>query len=188
MQENTVTASPTGPLKVPQEPKKEETIKLDTPTVASGHGWMICNCSLGCGSYIFQGWSEGIGIYDNSDFEKKLFTLLYSSMHQEHVRNPWNLSYKGRHVEAPIGVLMSHHQFLVKGTTYTFNSTVEWVARLVEFVKKHDLGEISVGHVWINTNYKQHRNQTGTWTWNGKVPKSTDVGITNWKLPEHTNV
>jgi hypothetical protein len=135
---------------------------------------------------VLQGWSSGIGIEpsNKADFEKKFFTLLYLSLNQQHTEDKWGYKALGRSVEAPISVSMGRHQFLAKGNTYTISSTSDWIERFVAFIKKHDLGEVSVGHKWNNPHYTGAANQTGTWTWNGKLPKSSDVGITNWGLPE----
>jgi hypothetical protein len=164
----------------------QSNVQYDTPTVKSGQGWLICNSSLGCGSRVLQGWSSGIGIASSNkqEFEKKFFHLLYLSKNQDKCTTKWGYLYKDRQVEAPISVSMGRYQFLEEGTTYTFSSTSDWIERFVAFIQKYDLGTVSVGHKWINKHYMDKENQTGTWTWNGKLPKSADVGIENWGLPE----
>jgi hypothetical protein len=161
---------------------------MDTPTsrYRDKTGWLICNTSLGCGSRVLQGWSSGIGIAaDNkADFERKLFELLYLSNNQKYAKDKWTSTNLGRSVEAPISVSMFRYQFLTKGSTYTMNSTKDWVERFEAFINKHNLGTFSKSHEWVNAHYNNAANITAVWTWNGAVPKAADVGITDWKLPE----
>lgn len=173
---NTIVQATINPVKPP---------KLTTPTVKRGKsGWCITNSSLGCGTRVLQGWSEGIGIANNADFEKKFFQLLYLSRHPEHIEEHWIMEGLGRSTEAPIGITMNRYQLLTPHWTYTFNSLEHWSIRFKEFVDKHCLGVCTLGHAWVNFNYQQHTNITGTWTWNGNVPKAVAVGYTDWKLPE----
>jgi hypothetical protein len=159
-------------------------MSLNTPTVKTGIGWRILNTDLGCGSRVLQGWSSGIGIAGNENFEEKLFHLLYLSKNQNHVKDKWSMHGTGISLQSPIGVSYNLWQFLENGRTYTLNSKEKWVDRFEAFVKKHNLGDFSRGHAWHNPSWNEGKNVTCTWTWNGNVPKSADVGLVNFNLPE----
>lgn len=160
--------------------------KLETPTTkdSGSAGWCIINSELGCGARILQGWSSGIGISNNeSEFEKKLFTLMYLSLHPQHCSNKWDMNNLGG-VSVPIGVARYRHQFLKPRATYILSSKTPWIDRFEKFVKTHDLGQFSVSHEWLNIFWGGNMNKYATWTWNGKIPTAAAVGITDWKLPE----
>lgn len=172
--------------------EENELPKFDVPTVKSSDstGWRICNTVLGCGLHVLQGWSSGVGIKGNeTTFETKFFKLLYASKldfrHQEkYLSNRWSIVDVGRPLEAPIAVSNMFYQFLSPKQTYICSSTIEWVNRFEDFIKKYGLGELGRGHVWKNKNYKNEDNVAFTWTWNGKVPKAEDVGIKDWEYPQ----
>jgi hypothetical protein len=168
-------------------------IKVDVPTMKDGNGWLICTSPLGCGTRILQGWSSGIGIVANDDFEKKLTKLLHWSDKYQipkgswqapefpKVEAPWHHVTLPGAMEAPIGVARMKYQFLKPDHTYTLSSLVEWIERFEKFVKAHDLGDFSKSHEWINHNYKSKPNVTALWTWNGKLPKLEAVGLQDWE-------
>jgi hypothetical protein len=169
-------------------------IKVDVPTTKASGGWLICNSPLGCGTRILQGWSSGIGIVDNNDFERKLTKLLHwSNMYllpegawqapqfaNVDAATLWNHETLPGTLEAPIGVARAKHQFLKLNQTYTLSSLKEWIERFEKFVKDHDLGNFSKSHEWINHNYKGKPNITALWTWNGNLPKLAAVGLQDW--------
>lgn len=181
-------------VKAPQFGIKEklavdESLFINPPTTRyrDQQGWLICNSSLGCGSRILQGWSAGIGIdsANQNEFEKRFFELLYLSANTAYIKDKWEAYNTGKSTEAPIGVGLNRYQYLYKDYTYTLNSTAPWIDRFEAFVTKHNLGQFTKSHVWNNPGYRREGNVTAVWTWNGNVPKSADVGITDWKLPEN---
>jgi hypothetical protein len=176
-------------------------IKVDVPTVASRDesGWAILNSSLGCGTRVLQGWSEGIGLDEAGNkalFEQRFYKLLAWSAHlplkvrdtdytgnlKSKYQGYWNIASKGN-TEAPIGIALCRHQFLNPNQTYTISSLVPWIDRFEKYVKDNDLGEFSRSHEWSNINYRQKPNVTALWTWNGRVPKKPEE-LANWEDPQ----
>jgi len=172
-------------------------ISIDIPTVKEGMGWLICTTPLGCGSRILQGWSSGFGIAGNeTSFETKLAKLLHWSIKAPElldnhsvrgyiytnytINQHWGTCPVVGPAMAAIGVGRAKYQFLKPNWTYTLNSTEEWIDRFENFIKKYDLGQFSKSHAWVNYNYKQARNVTAVWTWNGKVPCLDEVGLKDW--------
>jgi hypothetical protein len=161
-------------------------VVVDVPTSKDMSGWLICNSVLGCGTRILQGWSEGIGISQNVDFEAKFARLLLWSDYAAkkditQVKGYWNLQLLSGIMEAPIGLSRTKLQLLKPKQTYTISSLVPWIERFEAFVKKHDLGDFSKSHVWLNHNYKGAPNITALWTWNGNCPSADSLGLKDWQ-------
>jgi hypothetical protein len=134
--------------------------------------WKIGSSSLSCGLIELQGWSSGIGIASNNDFEKKLTQLLFWSVYQSKFKGKlWGTKYIEGEPLGPIHVPRRLSQFLHPRQNYLHSSEKAWIDRFEKFVKDNDLGTYTRTATLENPNYHKHAIEVAVWTWNGNLPK-----------------
>jgi hypothetical protein len=145
--------------------------KLPTSKVPTESAWKLATPLINCGIKEFQGWSQGVGICDNSNLEEKLFLLTYFSAHQDKFTGEkWgSVALQGDRV-APIGVGRNLFQFMHKGQNYGMASQIKWLDRFEAFVKKYNLGAYHRMPPFANPNWSQGLISMAVWVWNGEHP------------------
>ncbi len=149
--------------------------KLPTSNNPLESAWKIATPLINCGIRELQGWSQGVGICDNSNLEEKLFLLTYFSKNRnKFTGEQWGVKALNGDRVAPIGVSRSLYQFLDPNQNYGMASQVAWVDRFEAFVKKHNLGDFHRTPGFKNPNWHQGQICMAVWVWNGNHPNVSD--------------